>query len=85
MAENRGLRIICDRCGKKIFLLTINANTIDEITQRKPEGWTVTHEGDLCPVCAEEYSKLREAFMDGQGYYLAPIDGILKEEQEAEA
>lgn len=83
MAENRGLRIICDRCGKKIFLVTRNPHPIDETTEKKPEGWAVTAEGDLCPSCAEEHGKLRAAFMSGEGYYLAPLDGILTEEQEA--
>lgn len=85
MAEHRGLRITCDRCRKKIFLPTNNQEAIDENTKKKPGGWAVTPEGDLCPSCAEEHGKLRAAFMSGEGYYLAPLDGILTEEQEAEA
>ena len=63
MATIEGENLVCDVCGRTVFLKYIETKEYDggytmvRVYEEKPEGWTYTHlfkrTVDLCPSCAE--------------------------------
>lgn len=78
MATIEGENLVCDVCGRTVFLKYIETKEYDggfthlRHYEDKPEGWTYTHllkrTVDLCPSCAERIK--------------AEIENVLREIQE---
>lgn len=70
MSEKVGKLLICDRCGKQVFLNYIRTEAFDggyskvDYFEKNPEGWKQDWGvGMLCPECRSEYESLIEKFM----------------------
>lgn len=59
-----GRMYVCDRCGKRVFVMIDDERKKYDITP--VSAWTVTHEYrgnlDLCESCAAAYRKMLEDF-----------------------
>lgn len=74
MSRKEGKLIVCERCGKQIFLEKLGEKALDggyttvEKYAEKPKGWElVTKPGgngymDVCPGCWEDYLILLGGF-----------------------
>lgn len=78
MAEVRGKLMVCDRCGKEIFLKCTGEGETDGGFTRwskfedEPPGWKAPYlhiggeallgVGQLCPECNQEYQNIVENF-----------------------
>lgn len=69
MAKIEGRQLICDRCGKSIFLNLLGSVTRDggfsvDRNYEKAEGWEwISHFGDLCPDCVARWKFISDDFM----------------------
>lgn len=59
--EQIGKMIICDRCGKSIFLNRLNDRIFDggftrsEQYEDTPQGWERINNKNICPECNEVF------------------------------
>ena len=70
-----GMRVICQRCGSRIFLKQTGYNNVDSAMANRhsfvdqfepiPDGWVIKHDagGWLCPKCAEAYDNVMRRFL----------------------
>ena len=70
-----GMRVTCQRCGKKIFRKQTGFNSADSAVRNRhsfydefepmPDGWKVKHDcgGWMCPDCVGLYEKTMSEFM----------------------
>ena len=67
-----GKLLVCDRCGKQVFLKFIREDAMDggfgekyNVYEKDPEGWSYVHKvGDLCGECTKVYSSLIASFKE---------------------
>ena len=71
MSEQCGKLVVCDRCGKNVFLKCIGEEETDggytklNEFEEAPNGWRYCYNtGLLCPECNEEYVDIVEKFMN---------------------
>ena len=73
MAEKLGKKVICDRCGKDIFLAFVGTKSFDgnytktQEFEKLPDDWSFSHDLNmrLCGTCSRKLKDLLDFFKTG--------------------
>ena len=72
MAQEKGVRVTCNRCGTSVFLKYEGTRprewqSPEEVYEKAPPGWftyrILDEKRDLCPACSEKWEEMAGAFL----------------------